>query len=341
MKILLIGGSGFIGQFVAERLFAGGHNVTLVHRGGTGGSLLHHGVRHILGDANQLRDLRPQLRGSAPDTVVNFILSSSRQAREMMTALDGIAARLVVLSSMDVYRACGVLHETESGGLQELPLTEDSELRTQPAYTRQQMEMGKRLFAWMDDDYEKIDVERVVLSDPKLPATVLRLPMIYGPGDRLRFSRFYPVIKRIQDQRRKILFEEDAARWRASKGYVENVADAIVVAATSDAATSHIYNVAEENTLTELEWAQLIATEMSWDGEFVVLPPKDTPAHLRFPGDLKQHWIASSERIRQELEYREAVSRTEAMRRTIKWECENPPSDIPQQLFNYAAEDAA
>jgi nucleoside-diphosphate-sugar epimerase len=241
---------------------------------------------------------------------------------------------------MDVYRACGVLHERESGGLQELPLTEESELRTQPAYTPEQMEMGKRLFAWIDDHYEKIAVERVALADPSLPATVLRLPMIYGPGDHLRFNRFYPVIKRIQDQRKRILFEEDAARWRASKGYVENIADAIVLAATCDAAAGHIYNVAEEDTLTELEWARLIAKEMGWDGEFIVLPTERTPAHLRNPGNLKQHWVASSKRLRGELGYREQITRTEAVRRTIAWETSHPPSEMPEALFNYAAEDA-
>lgn len=340
MNILLIGGNGFIGRYVAERLLASRHNVTILHRA-SGASRDMAGVRHMFADANRLSDLHSDLAKLSADVVINFILSSARQAKEMMSALSGVAGRVVVLSSMDVYRACGVLHETESGGLQELPLTEESELRTQPAYTPQQMEMGKRLFAWIDDDYEKIAVERIALSDPSLPATVLRLPMIYGPGDHLRFNRFYPVIKRIQDKRKKILFEDAAANWRASKGYVENVADAIVLVAASDAATSGIYNIAEEDTLSELEWAQLIATEMSWDGKFVLLPKESTPTHLRNPGNLKQHWVASSRRLRQELGYHEQITRTEAVRRTIEWEINHPPAEFPEALFNYAAEDAA
>jgi nucleoside-diphosphate-sugar epimerase len=340
MKILLIGGTGFIGRFVVERLVTTGHTVTVLHRGNSA-SLVPDGADHIHGNANRLSEVRSHLTAIAPDVAVNFILSSAGQAQEMMKALTGIARRLVVLSSMDVYRACGVLHETEPGALQELPLTEESELRTQPAYTRQQMDMGKQLFAWMDDDYEKIAVERVALSNPNIPATILRLPMIYGPGDHLRFFRFYPVVKRIQDGRKKILFEEDAARWRASKGYVENVADAIVLAATSDVASGRIYNVAEEETLTELEWAQLIAKEMDWEGEFVVQPTERTPVHLRNPGNLKQHWVASSKRIRQELGHREQITRIEGVRRTIEWEINHPPAEFPAALFNYAAEDAA
>lgn len=340
MKFLLIGGTGFIGQYVAKSLVGLEHEVSVLHRGRSSVEMPE-AVQHLLGDTNRLGELRPKLQEISPDVVVNFILSSGRQAQSMMAALRGIAKRVVVLSSMDVYRACGVLHETESGGLQELPLTEDSELRTQPAYTPQQMEMGKKLFAWMDGEYEKIAVERTVLSHNNLPVTVLRLPMVYGPGDHLRFHRFYPLIKRIKDGRKKILFDEDAASWRASKGYVENVADAVVLAASADQARGRIYNVAEQDTLTELEWARLIAKEIQWNGEFVALPREHLPSHLRTSGNFKQHWVASSERIRHELGYRESISRSEGLRRTIAWELENPPAQIPEALFNYAAEDQA
>jgi nucleoside-diphosphate-sugar epimerase len=62
---------------------------------------------------------------------------------------------------------------------------------------------------------------------------------------------------------------------------------------------------------------------------------------LLSPGNFSQHWVASSKRIRQELGYRETAPRDEALRRTIQWEVENPPAEIPDGLFNYAAEDAA
>ncbi len=42
----------------------------------------------------------------------------------------GVATRVVAASSMDVYRACGVLHGSEEGPLEPVPLTEKSALRT-------------------------------------------------------------------------------------------------------------------------------------------------------------------------------------------------------------------
>ncbi len=52
-------------------------------------------------------------------------------------------------------------------------------------------------------------------------------------------------------------------------------------------------------------------------------------------------WVASSQRIRDELEYHEPVPLDEAIRRTLAWERANPPAEIDPHQFDYAAEDAA
>ena len=177
------------------------------------------------------------------------------------------------------------------------------------------------------------------MNDPELPGTVLRLPMVYGPGDPLH--RFYPVVKRVADGRRHIIFAQPLAAWRSPRGYVENVAAAIALAATDDRAIGRIYNVGEEPSFSEMEWAQKIADEMGWEGKFVVLPVENTPPHLLRPGNAAQHWAVSSARIRKELGYEEPIEMREAIRRTIRWEEDNPPADVSQGQFDYAAENAA
>ncbi|PYX67505.1 MAG: NAD-dependent dehydratase, partial [Acidobacteria bacterium] len=111
--------------------------------------------------------------------------------------------------------------------------TEESALRTKlHVYPPEFLKRLQTVFSWVDDDYDKIPVERTVLGDSSLPGTVLRLPMVYGPGDPLH--RFFPVIKRVLDGRGRILFSQDMAAWRAPRGYVENVAAAIALAAVSE-----------------------------------------------------------------------------------------------------------
>jgi hypothetical protein len=241
---------------------------------------------------------------------------------------------------MDVYRACGVTHRLEPGPLEPIPLTETSPLRTKlQTYPPAQVQMLQQIFGWLDDEYDKIPVELEILGDSGLPGTVLRLPMVYGPGDRLH--RFHPIVKRIADARRTILFSEDMAQWRGTKGYVENVAAAIALAAVSNRAAGRIYNVGETDTLSELEWAQQIAREMDWNGGFILRPDDRVPPHLRAPGNSAQHWVSDTTRIRQELGFREAVSRQQSIRRTVEWERANPPSGFSPYQFDYAAEDAA
>jgi nucleoside-diphosphate-sugar epimerase len=337
MKILLIGGSGFIGQFAVRELQQNGHHVTIFHRGKTSAP---QGTEEILGNRQFLQDHQPEFRRQKFDVVVDFVLSSGRQAQQLMDTFRGIAGRVVGLSSMDVYRAWGVFYNMEPGGLQELPLTEDSDLRTsRNTYPPDVLKrLRTSLYPWIDEEYDKIPVEQAVLGDTKLPGTILRLPMIYGPGDPLH--RFYPVLKRIDDGRKQIIFADDVAPLRTPRGYVEDVAAAVALAATSPQAAGRVYNVSETESFGELDWARKIAAATNWTGEFVVLPHNRTPKHLLSPGNTAQHVVASSERIRKELGYHELLPREEAIRRTIEWERSNPPQQSSTQ-FDYAAEDEA
>jgi nucleoside-diphosphate-sugar epimerase len=337
MRLLLIGGNGFIGRFVVAALQQQGHALAVFHRGTTEAPA---GVSEIRGDRNQLNASARELKRFAPDVVVDLVVSSGTQAEELMNIFRGAARRIVMLSSIDVYRAIEISQGPESGPLQEVPLTEESELRRSlHPYPPESLQRLRTIFAWVTDDYDKIPAERAVMNDHELPGTVLRLPMVYGPGDPLH--RFYPVVKRVADKRRHIIFPETLEAWHSPRGYVENVAAAIALATTDDRAARRIYNVCEEPSFSELEWARKIAGEMEWEGEFVVLPVEQTPRHLLRPGNAAQHWAASSSRIRRELGYNEPVAIKEAIRRTIRWERENPPAIEFLAQFDYAAEDAA
>jgi nucleoside-diphosphate-sugar epimerase len=336
MKVLLIGGAGFIGPSTAAALKKGEHQVTVFHRGNTKAPA---GAEEILGNREFLQDHQPEFRRQKFDVVVDFVLSSGRQAQQLMDTFRGIAGRVVALSSMDVYRAWGVFYGMEPGGLQDLPLTEDSELRTSRiTYPPEVLKKVQTIYGWLNDEYDKIPVEQAVLSDSKLPGTILRLPMIYGPGDPLH--RFHTILKRLDDGRKQLIFADDVAPLRTPRGYVENVGAAIALAAASAQSAGRLYNVCEAESFGELDWARKIAAVDGWDGDFVVLPHDRTPKHLLWPANTAQHVVASSERIRQELGYRELIPREEAIRRTIAWERANPPAQ-PLAQFDYDAEDQA
>ena len=338
MKVLVIGGSGFIGPSVIRELQRNGHKAAVFHRGGHINQTPSD-VEHILGDRRHISEYVPAFRQFAPEVVIDIILSSGRQARELMDAMRGIARRVVAISSGDVYRAFSIVNRNDEGPLQPVPLTEDSERRRQPAYPPERMKMLQEVFGWMDDEYDKIPVEDTTLSDRELEGTVLRLPMVYGAGDPLH--RFFSYVKRIDDRRPRMILTEDLAAWRSPRGYVENVAAAIVAAATSPKAVGRAYNVAEQPAFSELEWANKIASQAGWRGEFVVVSREQAPKHLQLPGNFAQHGEMSSRRIREELGFADPVPLDEAIRRTITWERANPPAKVDPAQFDYAAEDQA
>jgi nucleoside-diphosphate-sugar epimerase len=195
-----------------------------------------------------------------------------------------------------------------------------------------------QMLSWLDSDYDKVPVERVVLGDPGLPGTVLRLPMIYGSGDYVH--RFHPFLKRMDDRRPFILFAEDVAAVRTPRGCVEDVAYGIALAATSERAARRVYNICERECFSELEWAEKIGAAVRWGGEFIVVARDNAPPHLVWPYNTAQHLVVSSERIREELDYREQLSREQAFERTISWERTHPPQAAAAS-FDYQAEDEA
>ena len=336
MRILLIGGNGFIGLPLTRQLRAAGHSVAILHRANTA---LPEDVAKIQGDRNRLSDSLKRIQRFSPGVIVDLILSSGEQARQLMTAASKLGSRVVALSSMDVYRAWGVLVQSEPGPLEPLPITEESPVRSnRQLYPPETVKMLQSVLTWVDDHYDKVAVEEAVLTSSEVKGIVLRLPMIYGPGDRLH--RFFPLLKRFADGRSSILLADDLAVWRGPRGYVENVAHAVALAATSEQAAG-VYNVCEEPTLSEVEWQERIASQAHWHGQFIVLPRRKMPQHLLQPGNTAQHVVVSSQRIRTELHYKELVDIDEAIRQTIAWEQNNPPSVIQPQQFDYEAEDAA
>jgi nucleoside-diphosphate-sugar epimerase len=339
MRVLLIGGNGFIGSPLTRELIRAGHQVAILHRSlGTKPELST--VHHILGDRNRLSSCEREIRKFRPDAIIDLILSSADQAEEVLRVARQQDARVLAASSMDVYRAWGVLQGVEPGPLEPMPITEHSALRSQRVlYSPEALQNMQSIFSWLNERYDKIAVEETILGSSEVAGTILRLPMVYGPGDPL--GRFLPIWKRIADSRSTMILSEDFAAWRGPRGYVENVSQAIAVA-LSDRAVGRVYNVCQEPCVSELAWQQQIARQAHWQGRFVLLRKEDMPSHLLIPGNFAQHLVASSERIRDELGYAELVSIDDAILRTLAWQASHASeTKISGQQFDYEAEDRA
>lgn len=325
MRVLVIGGTGFIGPPVVTGLVTLGHQVTVFHRGRSE-AILPSEVHHIHGDRQQLAGFTGIFARLAPDVVLDMFPYSEEDAQALISSFTGTARRAVVISSMDVYRAYDRLHGREFAPVDAIPLTESAPLR-------------QKLYPY-GGTYEKILVERTVMSNPTLPATILRLPMVYGPGDTQH--RLFVYLKRMDDHRPAILLDDAMAQWRGTRGYVGNVAAAITLAVIDDRAAGRIYNVGEADPLTESAWVQQIGQVAGWPGQVAVVPRDSLPLHLKWWGDsnLNQQWVVDTYRLRKDLGFEEPIPPAKALRQAVVWQRAHPPEQIDPALFDYAAEDA-
>lgn len=331
MRVLVIGGTRFIGPMVVGRLVAAGHDVTVFHRGETESDPAP-GVAHIHGDRRALGEHRVEIARLRPDAVLDMAPMSGDDAAAVVDAVRGITQRLVAVSSIDVYRAYGRLHGSEPGPLEPLPLTEDAPLR-EKLYPYRGARAGKL------DDYDKVPVERAVMSDVQLAGTVVRLPAVHGEGDYQH--RLFMELARMDAHRPAILVQADQMRWRWPRDYAGNCADAIVLAVTDARAAGRIYHVAEAEAMTQEQWLRTVARLAGWSGEIVALPKHAMPAHLQAQENFAQDLVVDSSRIRGELGYAESVTADEGIARAIAWERAHPPERIKPAWLDFAAEDAA
>lgn len=336
MRVLVIGGTNFIGPHVVAALDRLGAEITVYHRG-IHEPALPPAVRHIHSPRASVPFLHfpSELTEPAPDVVLHMFPVGQDDTRAAMARFAGIVERLVAISSGDVYRAYGRLLGSEPGPPEPVPLTENAALR-ESLYPYRSTAAGPADWTY---HYEKILVERAVLATSAPAGTVLRLPAVYGPGDPYRRLRSY--IKRMDDGRPAILLESAQAAWRWTHGYVENVAQAIALTVLDPRTAGRVYNLGESSVPTMAQRVRLIGQVAGWDGAIVPLHADRLPQHLRAPYEPRQDLVVDVSRFRTELDFTEPLTVEEGLRRTIAWERANPPETGDPGPTEYAAEDAA
>ncbi len=307
-RVVMLGGTRFIGRAIVEELLGNGYEVLIVHRGeheadGMGS------LEHIHVDRGRLRDTANTLRKFNPGGVVDACAMSKADAEKAVAALsDGL--RLVVLSSMDVYRAFGAVQANTL--TDPIPLDENSPVRSE-RYLYRGKAPGRQ-------DYEKLDVEEVYSARR---ATICRLPMAYGEHDYQRREEF--ILRRLRARRPRI--PVGAGTWLWSRGYVRDLARGVRLALESPAAIGEVLNLCEVQTWPVGFWARQILEAAGSECELVRLQNEALlPDDLKLTGSIAQHLLASPSKARSMLGWRE-TDPAEAVRRSVQWHLEHPPDD--------------
>jgi nucleoside-diphosphate-sugar epimerase len=319
MRVLVLGGTRFIGRAIVEDLANAGHTVTVVHRGEREPDDLP-AVAHIHLPRDGWTAEAAQLSAAEPDAVVDCMALSRDDARAAIASIPG-DVHAVVLSSVDVYRAFASLNAARDTDA--VPIDETSPLSDE-RYPR-------RSHGAAQEAYSKRDVEDEYLARG---AIVLRLPATYGEHDYQRREEF--ILRRVRARRRHIPIGAGGFLW--TRGWVRDIARGARLAAEHRETRGVVFNLGEERTWTIRLWAQRILDAAQSDADLVEVPDDVLPPDMSLSGGrLTQHVLISTAKARSVLGYTDSDGMT-ALRSSVGWHLRHPPDDADA---DFTADDAA
>ncbi len=253
-KVLVIGGTLFIGRNLVSRLVKDGHEVTILHR--KPGHDLGAKVRELVADRNDAAGFAKAIAGKGFDVVFDNVYdwergTTSAQVEATARACGDKLHRYVFISSVAAYG--GGLNHYEGDGL----VADDH-----PDLYARNKAMSERVLFRLHQRYG-------------FPAVTLRPPFVYGPGNPYYREQFF--WDRLRDGKPWILPGD--GRRLMQFAYVHDVVAACTAAMEEHGAVGHAFNVANARSTTQADLLGALA-------EAAGKPAAKTAQIIRMPREL-------------------------------------------------------
>lgn len=179
MKLLILGGTGFIGTHQVRHAVSRGHTVTLFNRGQRAATVPA-GVEVLVGDRDA-GDYRA-LHGREFDACIDNATLVPRWVRDVGAVLRGRVGHYSFISTTSVYASDAVVNADEDDGRE--PYIGADAMAHTPAEVRANMSLYGPLKALSEDEAQR--------QFPGITA-VIRPGLIVGPGDESDRFTYWPV----------------------------------------------------------------------------------------------------------------------------------------------------
>ena len=228
MRVLVIGGTLFIGKLLVKRLLASGHDVTLLHRRPE--HPFGRRVRNVIADRNDGAAIKAALAGQRFDAVYDIAYDWERgttgaQVEATAKAIPGDLSRYIFMSSVAAY-GDGLNHAEDD------PLASDMHGND---YVRNKAGSERALFR--------------MYHESRFPVVTMRPPFVYGPENPFYREAFFWDRMRLD---RPVIIPGDGNRLMQFV-YVNDLVEACFNALTKHTAPGRAFNVADDKPLTQVE----------------------------------------------------------------------------------------
>jgi UDP-glucose 4-epimerase len=294
MRVLVLGGTEFIGHHLVRCLVRDGHEVAVLNRGRRP-ERLPGGVRTIVADRTDHAALRAALAGEAVDGIldVTYAPTTGEDVEAMLDALDGRAGHVIFVSTGRVYDHA-----------RPIPYDEDAE----------------RSLSWGDYAKHKIAGEDALWRRHRergLPVTIVRPTHVYGPMNTRNNETFF--FDRLV--RGRPILVPGAGGWLRQFGHVEDLAEAMAAMVGRPEAFGRAYNVTGEEIVTQVGFVELIADVIKQPLSLVHCPDTSGPKAPPFGQNLvyDRHAVYTTSRLRVELGLRPRYTLAAGIAHTFEW----------------------
>ncbi len=300
MKVLLIGGTKFIGRAAVSDLAARGYEVVVMNRG----TRPDHpdAARTIICDKNDRDRFAQVLKAEAWDAVIDTILDDE-DLKFVIEQLGGQIRQLIHTGSIGVYGACTPVPACESD-----PLIEHDKVY---------------------NFNHKLRQDQVLLRAHRehgFPGTSLRMSYIYGPGSVLlegwggRAPEFFHLLRDGQ----AVLLPGDG-RALLHPGYVTDLASAFGNALESPETIGQIYNIGGPRAVMMRDYIARIAAELEVEPKIEYVDPekilKQFPALVDRRGlyFACEHMCCDISKAHREMGWRPTTPLGKGLEKSIHW----------------------
>ncbi len=247
-KILILGGTGFVGRILTENLVKTDNRVTLFNRGKRNPDLFPD-IKKITGD-RLTGDIR-QIAGESWDTVIDFSCMMPDNLDTITGLLKGKAGRYIFVSTVSVY-------PMDDPSFWKSPVKEDDKtLDCTP-------EQRKDPDVMATYGQKKAECERILLADSALDAIIFRPGLIYGRYDYT--DRFYYWLYKVEKQDKVLM--PDGGKDRFTNTYSDDFAQ-LIQKAIDVKTHNKVYNAVTHQPVSIREYLDTSCRMLNRNPEFV------------------------------------------------------------------------
>lgn len=295
MRVLLTGGTEFVGVHLVRALTRDGHEVTVVNRGRRP-ERLPGSVRTLVCDRKDHAALRRTLAGERVDALIDvaYAPTTGEDVEALLDALEGRVGHALFVSTGRVYDHA-----------RPIPFDEET----------------PRTLYWGEYAKHKIAGEDACLRRHRargLPVTIVRPTHVLGPLNTRNNETFF--FDRLVRGRPILL--PGGGGWLRQFGHVEDLADAMAAMLGVEAAFGQAYNVTGEEAVTQVGFVELIADVVKRPLTLVPCPPPPAGGpSAPFGQNLlyECHAVYTTSKIRGELGIRPRYTLAPGLAQTFEW----------------------